>query len=84
MNQTAFTMSELHGKTHRNTGCDWTAIWNACCGPVFRVLDEEGNNVADGQVRHFTGKFWLYVDETDGYQVMDESDMGHLILTNDE
>lgn len=74
---------DLVGNHHENRGTNWTTIWEACCSTIYRVVDEEGNNVADGKIRHFQGRYWLYVDDTDGYQVMQEEDAEHLILTAD-
>ena len=77
---TTTTLTDL-GREAQNRGCDFGAIWDACCGPVYLVLDEEGNNVAEGKIRHLQGKHWLYVDDTDGYEVMHEDRAANLILT---
>ena len=53
-------------------------LWDACGSPVFRVVDEEGNNVADCKIRHLLGKYWLCVDDTDGYQVIHEDEVERL------
>lgn len=78
----AFSLSDLDPNTFENRGCNFGQIWDACCSPIYRVVDEEGNNVADGQVRHFLGRHWLYVDDTDGYEIMDQDAVDNLILTN--
>jgi hypothetical protein len=76
-------LHEVTGQSnYRNRGCNWTTIWSACQSPVYSVVDEEGNNVADAKIRHFAGIYWLYVDETDGYIVMDEDQACDLVLTN--
>lgn len=67
-------------KTVKNTNSE-QYIWDACNSPIYRVVDEEGNNMADAQIRHLTGKYWLYVDDTDGYQVLPESDVESLVMT---
>lgn len=80
---TATSVTNL-GRESQNRGCDFGAIWDACCGPIYRVVDEEGNNVADAKIRHLIGRNWLYVDDTDGYEIMDEKRAGGLVLTADE
>lgn len=65
---------------HRNRGCNFGSVWNACQSQIFRVVDEEGNNVANAQVRHLLGQFWLYVDDTDGYLILLEGTMDYLML----
>lgn len=77
------TTSEL-GREARNAGCNYGDVWDACCGPVYLVLNEEGNNPANGKIRHFIGKHWLYVDDTDGYAILAEADADRLILTPEE
>ena len=72
---TAINLSEAKAR-----GTNYCTIWDALTGPVFRVLDEEGNQPSEGRVRHLLGKHWLYVDEMDGYQVMDDSAVERLIL----
>jgi hypothetical protein len=76
---TTTNLSEL-GRESRNR-CDFGYIWEACDSPVFLVLDEEGNNVANGQVRHLLGDSYLYVDDTDGYQIISVKNYGYLILS---
>ncbi len=58
------SISEM-GRNEENRGCDFTAIWNACVGPVFLVVQ---------------GKYWLYVDDVDGYEVMNTAAADGLIL----
>lgn len=55
-------------------------MWAALNSPVYRVLDEDGSNVAEGRVRHLIGRYWLYVDETDGYDVIEDDAVERLIL----
>lgn len=58
-------------------------IWEALGGPELYVM-EDGSptavNVADAQIRHLQGKYWLYVDETDGYSVLEEESVKRLAL----
>lgn len=76
----ATTVSDL-GNEAKNRGCNFGAIWDACCGPVYRVVDEEGANVSDAKIRHLEGSHWLYVDDDGGYEVMHERAASRLILT---
>jgi hypothetical protein len=55
-------------------------LWDACDSAVFFVVDENGVNMADAQVRHLLHESWLYVDETDGYQIMSGEDVESLRL----
>ncbi len=66
--------------SYKNKGCNFTTVWEACCGPVYLVMDEEGRNVGNAQIRHFLRHYWLYVDEQDGYSLMHEDDVDSLIL----
>lgn len=81
---TTITLSDLTARAHENRGCNFGDVWNACVSTAYRVLDEEGNNVANGQVRHFQGRYWLYVDDTDGYEVMHEDAVADLILEDNK
>lgn len=55
-------------------------LWDACDSTVYFVVDECGVNMADAQVRHLLHETWLYVDETDGYQIMNVEDVRSLRL----
>jgi hypothetical protein len=66
-------------KACKNTSSE-QHLWDACTGPIYRIVDEEGNNGADAQIRHLTGKYWLAVDDMDGYQILPESDVEGLSL----
>lgn len=55
------------------------AVWAVLDSPVYRVLDEAGVNVASGVIRRLDRSHWLYCDDTDGYQVMDDRDVSRLI-----
>lgn len=79
MTATHTTISDL-GREAQSRGCNFTTVWEACESPIYRVVDEEGNNVADAQIRHFLGRNWLYVDDTDGFALIHENDASKLIL----
>jgi hypothetical protein len=59
-------------------------LWEACDSPVYRVVNEEGNNVADARLRHLYGDYWLYVDDMDGYDILPESDVESFCLATAE
>lgn len=59
-------------------------IWNFITTPIARVVDEDGVNVYGAQCRRLTKDFWIYVDDTDGFQIMSESDVERLIVVPDE
>ena len=65
---------------------EWNELWDKLDTPILRVIDDEGVNVAEAQVRRIAGRHWLYVDDTDGYLVLDENngDLAHLTLVRDE
>ncbi len=74
-------MNELNfiDKETRNTA-SIQVTWESCDSQVFLVVDEEGNNVADAKIRHFLGKYWLLVDDLDGYQIIDANAVERLNL----
>lgn len=74
------TMTEINLSEANARGTNYGRIWDELASPVLRVLDEEGNNVADCRLRHLLGKYWLCVDDVDGYQVLEQSAVERLIL----
>ena len=60
---------DLADDDHRTVLAD---VWDTLDSPVYRVVDEEGVNVAGGQIRRLGQGHWLYVDNTDGYEIMEE------------
>lgn len=54
--------------------------WDALQSTVYRIVDEDGMNIANSQVRHFLGAYWLCVDDMDGFIVLEESAVERLIL----
>lgn len=62
------------------------AAYLASSSPVYRVMDDEGRNMAEAKVR-LTGLGWVYVDEVDGWSLISVNDdviarwdrTGHLI-----
>jgi hypothetical protein len=59
-------------------------VWDACDSTIFHVVDENGVNMADAQVRHLLDDSWLYVDEADGYQIMGFDDVRSLRLVSEK
>lgn len=66
-----------------NDAADLREIWQTVNTPVYRVVDEDGVNVADGQIRRLARNVWLYCDETDGYSIMDQAAADSLLLVPD-
>jgi hypothetical protein len=63
---------------------DLREIWDTLSSPVLFVFDEHGVNVAEARLRHLHGKTWIYVDETDGFDLVDESDVEDLYLATED
>lgn len=58
-------------------------LWDQLVGAdTYRVLDDEGVNMAEAMVRKLDTRegTWLYVDEVDGYRVIDAEDIRSLRL----
>ncbi|MCE7870724.1 hypothetical protein DYH09_10130 [bacterium CPR1] len=53
--------------------------WESLDTLIYRVLDAEGNQVANAQVRQY-GEVWLFYDEEDGYLVIDSEQVQNLVL----
>lgn len=58
--------------------------WDAVTTPIGYVVDEQGVNMWDAQVRHLGDRWWLYVDEADGYSVLEDDDVEQLIVVDTE
>lgn len=85
---TTINFADLDSDTSRP---NLAPIWDALDTPTYRVLDEEGVNVASAQIRKLTSSSagfrattWLYVDDTDGYCVMDDDDAKRLLVVLEE
>lgn len=61
-------------------GTNYGDIWDEMQSPIYRVLNEDGINVSNALVRHFLGRYWLYVDDTDGYDVLTDDAVDRLYL----
>jgi ATP-dependent protease HslVU (ClpYQ) ATPase subunit len=56
-------------------------LWDSLSdGATYRVLDEDGVNMAGAMVRRIDEETWLYVDEVDGYRVVSDEDVQRLLL----
>jgi hypothetical protein len=49
--------------------------WEAATTPVFRVLDENGDNPENAQVRQLPDGTWLHSDDLDGVVEVDADDV---------
>lgn len=58
-------------------------LWEALETPIYRVIDEEGVNVANGAIRRLDKRHWLYVDDTDGFSVVDDDDAENLLCVSE-
>ena len=59
-------------------------VWNAIDTPIYSVVDENGENIANNKVRRLTENLWLSMDDVDGFQVMVQADIDHCPLVKDE
>lgn len=59
-------------------------VWNAVTTQIYRIVDEDGVNVAEGQCRKLDRYTWIYFDNTDGYQLMDDGDVQKFFLVPQE
>ena len=57
-------------------------LYDALRSKEYRVVDESGVNVANATIRHFYGDSWLYQDDTDGFRLLDETEVADLYLTD--
>ena len=58
-------------------------LWDQLTGAdTYRVLDDDGVNMANAMARKLDTRdgTWLYVDEVDGYRVIDAEDIRSLRL----
>ena len=45
-------------------------IWDQADSTIYKVLDDDGVNMGNAQVRHFDSDFWLYVDDASGFEIL--------------
>lgn len=60
------------------------ALWDALESKVLYVVDENGVNMGNAQVRHLLGKHWLYVDDQDGFSILHEDRVADLSLVSED
>ena len=53
-------------------------MWNMLESTVFLILDENGENIANAQVRHWREERWIYVDDQNGYENISTEDLTFL------
>ena len=53
--------------------------WEKLDTLIYRVLDADGNQVANAQVRQ-NGDAWLFFDDEDGYIELDNEQVHDLVL----
>lgn len=68
-------MSNLDNLVNLTDDCsrvNLASVWGAIDSPIYRVIDEEGVNVGQARIRRLTADLWLYVDDMDGYEILDD------------
>ncbi len=55
-------------------------LWEHSESLVYKVLDADGNNPGEAVVRQHDGGQWLYYDQIDGYQLLEDATVQQLIL----
>ena len=55
-----------------------SAAYNESTERVYRILDEDGVNMADATVR-LTALGWVYQDNVDGFELLSADDAARLI-----
>jgi len=58
-------------------------VWDAIDTPIYRVLDEEGVNMADARLRALDTMRFLYVDDVDGYRIVTQEEVGFVEIVLD-
>ena len=61
-------------------------VFARCESPIYRVMDGHGEdacNVYDAQIKHLGCKFWIYVDEDGGYEILTDDEVILLDLVED-
>ena len=51
---------------------DLSDLWNTLGSPILLVRYEDNENIEQAMVRHVHGDIWLYVDELNGYDLIEE------------
>lgn len=67
-----FSELEIECKEVANLG----DVWDAIDTPIYRVLDEQGINMADARLRPLDVSRFLYVDDIDGYRIVTQDEIG--------
>ena len=60
---------------HNMTQMGLSEEWGALTSPIYSVLDEYGVNVGYGQVRERADGTWIYVDDVNGWDVLELGDI---------
>lgn len=63
---------------HKNQNHNLPELWTDCNSPIYRVIAEDESNPENGCIRHFVEKFWIYVDDVDGFAIKHESELASL------
>jgi hypothetical protein len=79
MGDVEMRFSEIEVEEVANLGDVWAAIDT----PIYRVLDEEGVNMHEAQLRPLDESRFLYVDSTDGYKIVTQEEIGFVEVVLD-
>lgn len=56
-------------------------MWSTLDSTVYRVIDpEDGSNVDNAQTRRADASVWLYVDDSNGFRLLPDSEVRGLTL----
>lgn len=61
------------------TNVNCKVIWNQLNSTIYEVIDEDGHT-GSGQVRHFLGRYWLFVNNHESYQILSKDEVDDLVL----
>lgn len=65
-------LDNLVSLTDDDSKVNLAPVWAAIDSPIYRVIDEDGVNVSQARIRRLTADLWLYVDDIDGYEILDD------------
>lgn len=59
-------------------------VWESVKTPVYHIVDDDGVNVAGARIRRLAMDHWIYVDDTDGYSMMNDDLIRGMFLVPQE
>mgnify|MGYP001576059642 FL=1 len=67
----------------RPTQDELRALWNAQSSSIARILDDDGDNVGGALTRLAADGRWLYVDDMDGYVVLEDDEVRRMLANSE-